>query len=213
MFNHNITIREANGEEDAFFLARQWEHYFGVDYKSQIELPTDLFPIANWTLSEKQENNSIIDSFGIIAEHTPTANQSVRVGGGVALLLTQEQIIQELEFSDLNVQEITSKKNAFFILNVVDPDWRGKGIGAKILKRRLDWVIDSGAKIVFSYGWKRDCTNQESKPLFKDAGFTQIKEISSLYAKIDRQACPDCNIWPSDTNKCSCNGIIWAKKL
>ena len=212
--NYNITIREADGEKDAFFLTRQREHYFGIEYESQQKLPTDLFPIANWTLSdESKEGKSIIDSFGVIAEHTPTPDQSVRIGGGIVILLPQEPMIKELELGSFNTQDTTGKTNALFILNAVDPSWRGLGIGERILKKRLEWVINSNAEMAFAYGWERDNTNQESHPLFKNAEFTPIEKIPNLYAKINREACPDCNVWPSDPDNCTCDGIIWAKDI
>lgn len=206
-----IIIRPAHGEADAYYLTRQRHHYYGFEYDSQETLPLDYFPIAEWTVPEDDKENAPKDTFGVIAEHTISPTQSVRIGGAVALLLDQETTINQLTQGSFNAKAVTAEQNGFLLLNVVDPAWRGLGIGSELLTRRLDWIKQTDAEMVFAYGWLREDTTEESRSLLKKQDFTPIEEISDLYETTNRTACPDCRIWPSDPQNCHCNGIIWGK--
>lgn len=205
-------VRDADGEDDAYFLQRQWHHWFGSDYKSQETIAPDLFPIADWTLSD-DDDFGLIDAYGAIAEHAPTGRDaSVRIGGGVVSHVTHDQTVEELPPGRFDPEALAGETNVWLGLNVVDGEWRGKGIGREILRRRMEWVRETDAEMAFVCGWERK-RGRTSRPLLEQAGFLPVQRIEGMYAKTERPGCPDCGIWPSDNEPCTCDGTLWALDL
>ncbi|UHQ98818.1 hypothetical protein HYG81_22430 (plasmid) [Natrinema zhouii] len=59
-------VREADGRADAFYLVRQWHHYFGVEYESNW-LPYGPYQVAGW--DDEDEEEDLREAFGVIATH------------------------------------------------------------------------------------------------------------------------------------------------
>lgn len=206
-----VTIREADGEPDAWYLQRQWHHWFGAEYDSQLALQYDLFGIAGWSLPDEAENASL-DSFGVIAEHSPAGAEPVRVGGGLVLLLDQETTTEELPDGRFDAAALAGDPTAWFCLGVVDGAWRGRGIGSSLFDRRLQWAEETDAEIAIACGWERE-SGTTSRPLFESRGWVPVQTITEMYADTGRDSCPDCGVWPSDDDTCQCNATVWALDL
>jgi len=208
-----VRVREADGEADAFYLQRQLHHWFGAEYESQTALQYDLFPIAGWTLPDGAPNRESAprDAFGVIAEHR-RGEATVRVGGGVVLLLDAAQAADECAPASFDGAALVSDPTAFLLVGVVDQAWRGRGLGGALFDRRLDWARASDAEMALSFGWERR-DGPTSRPLFEARGFEPIERIDGLYAETDRASCPDCGVWPGDDAACRCDATIWAREV
>lgn len=206
-----VTVREADGERDAWYLQRQWHHWFGAEYESQTALQYDLFGVAGWKHPDDAEKVSI-DSFGVIAEHSPAGADPVRVGGALALLLDQETTVEELPAGRFDAEALAGGPTAWFCLGVVDGAWRGRGIGSMLFNRRLQWARQTDAEIALSCGWERD-GGGTSRPLFEKHGFVPVQTINEMYRDTERTSCPDCGVAPTDDAVCTCDGTVWALDL
>lgn len=206
----SVRIRDADGEADAWYLQRQWAHWFGAGYESQRSLQHDLFGIAGWSLPDDIDQEPI-DSYGVIAEHH-RKGRSVRIGGGVVLLVPHEQAVEDLpEDASFDREALASDPTVWFLLGVVDLAWRGRGIGRRLFERRLRWARQTDAAVAIACGWERD-GHRTSRPLFEATGWVPVERIPCLYE--NRTSCPDCDLWRSDGEKgCSCEGTIWALDL
>jgi len=202
-------VREADGEEDAFYLQRLWHHWFGAPYESQQKLQHDLFPIAGWSLPDDVDA-APRDGFGVIAEHR-RGDHAVRIGGAIAALFDHETAVEELPDGRYDPSALAGETNAWLLLSAVDQAWRGEGIGSELLARRLAWVRGTGAEMAFACGWERD--GPTSRPLLEAAGFVPVQRIEEMYAESARSACPDCGVWPSDDQLCRCDATLWALDL
>jgi len=205
-----VDVRRADGVDDAYYLQRLQHHWFGAEYDSQETLQADLFDIAGWDFQDEPPDHAPIESVGYIAEHT-TPNGSVRVGGGVALLLEQSLAAEELPPGNYDAEELTTEPTVWFMLGVVDQAWRGQGIGRRLFDRRMQWAKETDAKIAVAIGWERD--GPSSRPLFKSAGWVPVETIDGMYADSGRDSCPDCGVWPSDDAACLCDATVWAIDL
>ena len=206
----SVRIRAADGEADAWYLQRQQHHWFGAGYESQRALQYDLFPIAGWTLPDDADD-APLDACGVIAEHRRDG-ETVRVGGGVVLLLDAGTAASECEPASFDGAALVSDPTVFFLLGVVDSAWRGRGLGAAIFDRRLDWARASPAAMALSFGWERR-TGGTSRPLFESRGWEPVETIDAMYRDTERGSCPDCGVWPGDEAECRCDATIWAREV
>jgi len=204
-------VRPADGLDDAFFLMRQWHHWFGGAYEWPDSLQLDLFPIVDWTYPDDAHDEPPIDAHGVIAEHIQD-DHSVAVGGGLVVLIDTDQTADELPPGRYDPQALVGDENACFMLNAVDAAWRGRGIGSALLEARLEWATSTDAEMGFACGWERR-EGPASRGLLEDTGFIAVQRIEGMYADSGRPACPDCGIWPSDDRTCQCDATVWAKDL
>lgn len=79
--------------EGAFYVARQWEHYFGVEYESDNRLPWPLAHLLGW--NDGDEDPAPIDAAAYVATH-----KDVRVGCGLASLRDHDQTVDALLGAD-----------------------------------------------------------------------------------------------------------------
>jgi len=205
-----VEIRRADGEADAFYLQRLQHHWFGATYDSQETLQANLFDIAGWEFGDDEPDDAPLQSVGYIAEHT-TPSGSVRVGGAIAILLDHDTTVDSLPPGSFDPAVLASDPSVWFLLGVVDQAWRGRGIGRRLFKRRLQWARQTDAKIALSMGWERE--GPSSRPLFEASGWVPVETIDSGYAETGRESCPDCGVWPSDETACQCDATVWAIDL
>jgi len=200
-------VRKADSREDAYYLVRQWHHYFGVEYGAN-RLPTALAEIAGWTGEDDG-----VEVCGVIATHDDGEN-SVRIGGGVAQLFDADEMVTELPDGMFDKSMLVGNRNAMLWFGAVDPAWRGHGIGRRLFEERLRWADAYGAHMAFGFGWNRP-DGRTSWQLFDGYGFHPVQEFEDYYARPEstRDACPDCGVWPSDENPCECGMTLWARDL
>lgn len=201
------TVREADGEHDAFFLARQWAHYFGCRYEAD-RLPFPLAAVAGW-LDEDDVEPDFIDAHGLVAEHR-SGDARVHVGGSMVLVLDHDAAVDELPDGQFDADTLAGERNGWLSFGVVDPAWRGQGIGRRLFDRRLEWLRSEAVDMVFGLGWGRE--GASSRPLFDSRGFVPVQRFEAYYGSDDapRTACPDCGVWPSDDGRCTCATTLWA---
>lgn len=198
-------VRRANGREDAFYLVRLWHHYFGVEYESNW-LPYGPYQVAGWD----DEDEDVREAYGAIATHDQ-AGRSVRVGGGLAELLDHDTMVEQLPDGRFDKDALAGSLNAMMWFGIVDPSWRGYGIGHQLFRDRLSWANAHGADMVFAWGWERR-EGRTSRPLFEQYDFVPIQRFPDHYAE-SRDACPDCGVWPNDDEHCQCDAVLWARDM
>lgn len=205
-----VRIREASSEQDAWYLQRQWNHWFGAEYESGKTLQHGLFDIADWKLPDDVDHKPL-DTFGVIAEHAPHNSPPVRVGAGLALLIDHSDAVERLPDGRFDGEHLAGQPTVWFQLGVVDEAWRGRGIGSKLFACRMEWARKTEAEIALSCGWERK-EGGSSRSLFEEYGWVPVQTIEEGYAE-NRTSCPDCGVWPSDENTCSCAATLWALDL
>lgn len=195
------SLREAEGEEDAYYLITKWHHYFGARYHAN-ELPEDLAEVAGWC----EEKN--IEAYGAIVTHHPSGYEGgVDIGGGLVSIVGPEEAIESLPDGDFSKEELVGERNAWLWFGAVDPVFRGQGIGQELFQARLDWVSSRDVDVVFGVGWERR-KGRTSRCLFEKHGFLEIPVDDGVYTGT-RESCPDCAAWPGNETECRCDAVLW----
>lgn len=203
-----VTLREASGDADAYYLTRLWHHYFGVEYNHDGDRRLPAFParIAGWVDED--------DVYGVIASHSPPDRDgTVPVGAGLVALRDHDEAVAEMpDDCRFDRDALVDDMAAYLVFGVVDPAFRGHGIGYEMFHDRLEWAARNGAEMVFSFGWERRDDARSSRPLFEAFDFVPIERFPDYYAE-NRGACPDCGSWPSNERACECAMTFWARDL
>jgi len=193
-------VRRADGRDDAFELARVWQHYFGLDYDAG-RLPFPLGVIAGW--SDSSDEETPIATLGLLAEH-----HDVRVGVAQATIEDHSVTVDELPDGRFDKDSLAGDRNAWLWFGAVDPAWRGRGIGRRLFEERVQWADAQGADMAFAFGWERK-DGPSSRPLFEASDFVPVQEFPDEYQE-SRTSCPDCGVWETDDNHCECSMTLWA---
>ncbi|MDS0280047.1 GNAT family N-acetyltransferase [Halomicroarcula sp. S1AR25-4] len=198
-------LQRVTDRDDAFYVSRQWEHYFGVEYESDTRLPWPLAHVLGWN---DGEDPAPIDAAAYVATH-----EQVRVGCGLASLRDHTQTVDALPQGRFSPGALAGDRNGWLLLGAVDPAWRGHGIGHALFDARLDWLAARDPDMVFAFGWERDA-GRSSRPLFEAHDFTPIQRFERYYADdsdgAKRTSCPDCGAWRSNDVDCQCPTTLWA---
>lgn len=193
-------IREAEGRDDAFYVRRQLDHYFGTECEPGY-LPWELAERMGWA----DDDAPPIEVSVPIAEH-----EDVAVGCGLAAAKEREATLEMMPTGRFDADQLAADWNGWMMLGVVDPAWRGRGIGSELFKYRLRFLRAQGVSMVFGYGWERE-DGPSSRSLFERHGFVPIQRFEDYYAtEGDRDSCPDCSVWRGDDNVCTCETTFWA---
>ncbi|WP_123619186.1 N-acetyltransferase [Halorubrum sp. CSM-61] len=209
----HVTVREAAGERDAFYLAHVWSRWFGTEYEhghrySSGRLPYALCSVAGWEVDAEPEH---LHGYGVVAEHDPPDRDGrVHVGGGLVTIDTAAETIDNLPDGRFDADALVGERNAWLWFGIVDAAWRGLGLGRRLFEDRLQWARDQGADMAFAYGWEHD--GRTSRPLFEDFGFVPVERFERLYED-ERDVCPACGALPSNDRTCTCAGVVWARDL
>lgn len=192
-----VTVRETDDREDLFAI-RHWQgHYFGTECEPG-QLPFELAEVAGWT----DEDDPDIEVLPLVAEH-----QDVMVGCAVAVVEHHDQTVSNMPEATFDAEALAGDRNGWMMAAFVDPAWRGRGIGTRLFKRRLEWLGSHDVDMVFGFGWERD--GASSRPLFERHGFVPVETLPKHYERV-RLSCPDCGVWRSDDNSCTCEATFWA---
>ncbi|ELZ38757.1 hypothetical protein C471_09310 [Halorubrum saccharovorum DSM 1137] len=207
----HVTVREAAGERDAFYLAHLWSRWFGTEYEhgdrySSGRLPYPLCRVAGWEVDAEPDH---LDAYGVVVEHDPSDRDCVvQIGGGLVTIDTPAKTMESLPDGGFDAEALVGDRNAWLWFGVVDESWRGLGLGRRLFERRLRWARDQDADMAFAFGWEHD--GRTSRPLFEAFGFVPVERFQRLYEG-DRDVCPECGALPSNDATCTCAGVVWAK--
>ncbi|RLM62617.1 GNAT family N-acetyltransferase [Halorubrum sp. Atlit-26R] len=150
----HVTVREAAGERDAFYLAHLWSRWFSTEYEhghrySSGRLPLPLCPVAGWEVEDADD----LDVYPVVAEHDPPdRNGRVHIGGGFVTIKSREQTIDDLPDGRFDAAALAGDRNAWLWFGVIDEAWRGLELGRRLFEARLRWARDQGAEMAFAYG-------------------------------------------------------------
>jgi GNAT superfamily N-acetyltransferase len=194
-----VSVLDAKGRRDAFYLARQWHHYFGAEYEPDW-LPNPPAALAGVSDADGQ--------YGAVAHHG-----LVRVGGALASVVSGDHAESDIGPTPIDERALAGDGAIYIYLLAVDLAWRGRGLGSQLLGQVLDWARDeTAAETVVAQSWQRR-EHASSAPLFETAGFERIVRLPDYYAETGRSACPDCGIWLGDDIECSCGAVLYAKDI
>jgi len=194
-------IREGDSRRDLFYLRWQLEHYFGTDCETPEQLLHHLAIVMGWIDEDEQTPLAVSTP---VAEHT-----GVHIGGGIATIEDHESTVETLPDGGFDAGALAGERSAWLWFGVVDPAWRGHGIGRDLFRYRLSWAQAQGADMVFGIGWERD--GPGSRPLFDGFGFVPVQRFEDYYVREgERSSCPDCGVWEGDDCQCQCAGTLWA---
>lgn len=208
----HVTVRDASGERDAFYLAHLWSRWFGTEFEHghryySGKLPLPLCPVAGWEVEDAAD----LQVHAVVAEHDPPDRDGrVHVGGGLVTIESADRTIEELPAGGFNADALVGARNAWLWFGVVDEAWRGKGLGRRLFDTRMRWARDQDADMAFACGWEHD--GRTSRPLFEANGFVPVERFERLYEG-ERDVCPECGALPSDDQTCTCAGVVWTKDL
>ncbi|ELY84742.1 GNAT family N-acetyltransferase, partial [Natrinema gari] len=150
-------------------------------------------------------------ALGVIATQERPDGTSVDIGGGLVELLDHDTMVEQLPEGRFERAALAGDLNAMLWFGLVDPAWRGLGIGRALFRKRLEWAQAQGADMVVAWGWERR-EGRTSRPLFDRYDFVPIQRLPDHYAE-SRDACPDCGVWPSDDATCEGEAVLWARDL
>lgn len=197
-----VQLHPAGGRDDAYYLARQWHHYFGVEYESN-RLPSPPAAIAGWADDDVEAQH-----YGVIARHG-----RVQVGGAMASVVTGDAAESAIGPAPIDERALAGDAAVYIYLITVDSAWRDRGLGTKLLDGCLAWTRNvTTADTVVAHSWQRE-NHPSSAGLFERAGFERIVNLPDHYAGTGRASCPDCGYWASEDGTCECGAILYAKDV
>jgi len=152
----DVTVRPADDERDAFYLAHCWSRWFGTKYEqgdrySSGRLPLPLCAVAGWTI----EDELLPDVHAVVAEHDPPDRDGrVYVGAGLASIMSHADTVEELPDGRFDADALAGDQNVWLWFGVVDEAWRGLGLGLgrQLFEKRLQWARDQDVDMAFSAG-------------------------------------------------------------
>lgn len=200
---HPVKVRDGDGRADALYLARQWHHYFGVDYETTT-LPSILGEIAGWS------DDPTGDRYAAVAVHADT----VRVGGALAGIVRGDHAVETIAPSPIDERALAGDGAVYISLVAVDAAFRDQGLGTRLLDACLDWATAQGVATVVAHSWQRR-NHSSSAGLFERAGFHRIADLPEYYSRegAEREACPDCGVWLTEAGACECSAVLFAKDV
>lgn len=199
-------IQPVTDRPAAYYVTRQWEHYFGVEYESGETLPWPLATTLGWT---DGEDAAPIDAAAYVATH-----DQVHIGCGLVSLEDHDHTVAELPRGRFSADALAGDRDGWLLLGAVDSAWRGHGIGHELFDARLAWLAARDPDMVFAFGWERRRDGPSARPLFELHEFTPVQTFPNYYADdtdgAKRTSCPDCGAWPSNDTDCRCETTLWA---
>ena len=127
------------------------------------------------------------------------------IGSSVAALLGERQFEFFQSYGSVIEDKVHTTKIAHLIGAVLGDAYRGQGIGQKLLKARLDWAREVGAKWAISNSWGRK-QRFNSARLFEADGFQEVTRFTNFTPQI-KVSCPSCG------EDCRCENIIFLKEI
>lgn len=124
------------------------------------------------------------------------------------------QIIHEFDFYlpfDKNIiEDLKGKKVGSFSTLCVREDFQGKGIGQKVSKMRLDWLVGMKCDVVVGVSWVSGNSNTSDR-VFEKSGFRAVSRVENFFVDMSLKSpfiCPTCGAPP-----CTCAAIFYRLEL
>jgi GNAT superfamily N-acetyltransferase len=137
------------------------------------------------------------------------------VGAANALWVERPEVLElgAVGFHDVQREVLELGRGAlrFGLLENVGvlPGHRGRGLGADLLDRRLDWLRGQHVGAAYSFAW-RSTAGCPAGPLLERAGFARVRELADFYLEdglANGYGCPYCGA------ECHCSAILYFRRL
>lgn len=132
------------------------------------------------------------------------------VGFGIGIISSRELIANAYDCPGIE-HRFDSSKNGDLHLACVDPEYRGRGIGTALMRRRLTYFRNNGVRKAFGVSWVRPDDGPSSRPVFERCGFSPITTVENFYQSESGDGvarhCPTCG------GQCSCSARIYEKEV
>lgn len=129
------------------------------------------------------------------------------IGIGLGGIIPKNQYEYYSVFSESIFKIFESSRIGTLLFVAVKEEYRGKGIGKKLLELRRDWLKKNGADYALASSWKNNM-KFSSPRLFIADGFEVVSHFSTyIHPDTKTNPCPICN------PRCHCENYIFIKKL
>ncbi len=133
------------------------------------------------------------------------SDDSHLIGCSVAGILGERNFDFYKAYGPTLAAKLLTGQIAHMIAAVLKDEYRGQGIGRELLKVRMKWVREVGAKFALSNSWVSQ-QNFNSARLFQADGFQEVTRFSNLNANTE-YPCLVCG------PVCRCENIIYLKSF
>jgi GNAT superfamily N-acetyltransferase len=130
------------------------------------------------------------------------------VGVGVAQLLSEFEYYQT--FDREIPSELKDRTVGSLSTLCVHERFRGKGIGKRLSRRRLEWLIERKCEVTLGVSWVSGLPHTSDR-VFEALGFKAVKTVSNFYYDTSLKhpfSCPGCERSP-----CICSAVLYRLDL
>lgn len=127
------------------------------------------------------------------------------IGASVVAMMTERQLSFWEVYGSKVKENFGPGKIVVILATVLEEEHRGKGLGKELLRIRMEWAIDAGAKFAITNSWVNG-TRFNSNRLFEADGFQTLATFSA-YDPQSTVTCPRCGIG------CRCENRVYFKTI
>jgi GNAT superfamily N-acetyltransferase len=129
------------------------------------------------------------------------------IGIGLGGIIPKNQYEFYAVFSNSIFNIFLSEKIGTLLFVAVKEEYKGFGVGKKLLELRQNWLKSNGAQFALASSWKNN-KKFSSPRLFIADGFEEVSHFCTyIHPSIETNPCPICK--PT----CHCENYIFIKKL